>query len=340
MSIYYDKKRDQYQVNVMRNGISYRKWFRDKNEALKWETYIKTSNPKTLADSKTPLGKWMIIFLERYKKPYLQETSYKRVKQTAAHLAPLSRYPIGEIPTAVILDLYAALLEKLSDESVSKVHKLLKSALMRAWEEKMIFDKPMTNVKAPKITKKPVQVFSKDEIERIKATLTESNKDLLIYTLMVTGARPGELLALRPLAVREKSIYICENKKNLSGQVFGSPKTSAGTRTVPITPTLAKKLRTAHSFVFHTVNDTAYDARNINRYWQSFLKRAGVEYKELYTLRHTFATQLLAKGIPITEVARILGHKDPHVTLTRYAGFIEGYDDIITNKLEEIYGAG
>lgn len=51
---------------------------------------------------------------------------------------------------------------------------------------------------------------------------------------------------------------------------------------------------------------------------------AGVEGLELKQLRHTAATKMLAAGIDVVTVARILGHADPSTTLRFYGGFIEG----------------
>jgi len=42
----------------------------------------------------------------------------------------------------------------------------------------------------------------------------------------------------------------------------------------------------------------------------------------VYDLRHTFATLLLNKGVPITYVSAQLGHADPTTTLTWYAHYL------------------
>jgi integrase len=46
----------------------------------------------------------------------------------------------------------------------------------------------------------------------------------------------------------------------------------------------------------------------------------------LHSLRHFVATQLLARGLPVTQVAQFMGHKDPSVTLDLYAN--HAVDDI------------
>ncbi len=57
----------------------------------------------------------------------------------------------------------------------------------------------------------------------------------------------------------------------------------------------------------------------------ALMKRLGLPYT-LHSLRHFVATQLLARGLPPTQVARFLGHKDPSVTIDLYANHI--VDDV------------
>lgn len=46
----------------------------------------------------------------------------------------------------------------------------------------------------------------------------------------------------------------------------------------------------------------------------------------LHSFRHFVATQLLVRGLPVTQVAQFMGHKDPSVTLDLYANHI--VDDV------------
>jgi integrase len=44
-------------------------------------------------------------------------------------------------------------------------------------------------------------------------------------------------------------------------------------------------------------------------------RAAGLPHVSLHGLRHTFASIAIAEGMPITHVAKLLGHKDPEITL-------------------------
>ena len=52
--------------------------------------------------------------------------------------------------------------------------------------------------------------------------------------------------------------------------------------------------------------------------WNRTRKEAGIEDVRVHDLRHTVASQAVAKGVALSTVARMLGHSDPKMTL-RYA---------------------
>ena len=66
------------------------------------------------------------------------------------------------------------------------------------------------------------------------------------------------------------------------------------------------------------------------------LKKANVQARPLYNLRHTFASQLISKGVDIVWVSKMLGHKDVSITLKVYTKYIQEEDDIRLKKIAEI----
>jgi hypothetical protein len=60
----------------------------------------------------------------------------------------------------------------------------------------------------------------------------------------------------------------------------------------------------------------------------------------LHTLRHTHGSQLLAAGVPLTDVSKRLGHTNPHVTATVYAHVMPGHDDLAADVWEKFQKQG
>jgi len=55
-------------------------------------------------------------------------------------------------------------------------------------------------------------------------------------------------------------------------------------------------------------------------------RRAGLRQCGVKTLRHSYASGLLAMGAPITQVQHLLGHSNPGVTLRVYSHWIASED--------------
>ena len=60
----------------------------------------------------------------------------------------------------------------------------------------------------------------------------------------------------------------------------------------------------------------------------------------LHTIRHSFGSQLLAAGVPITEVSRRLGHSTPQTTMRVYAHALPDQDAEAAEKWEQFQKAG
>jgi integrase len=70
------------------------------------------------------------------------------------------------------------------------------------------------------------------------------------------------------------------------------------------------------------VNDF-YDSKNIrDGLWKKVLKKAYVKYRTIYQTRHTFCSINLQNGEDLIWVSRILGHKNPRITLEKYSKYI------------------
>jgi len=100
------------------------------------------------------------------------------------------------------------------------------------------------------------------------------------------------------------------------GSKFVEPETSAGQRTVPLSGWLVKELK-AHrertggtGLVFANGNGRPHNPSNLRRdVWIPLLKRAGVPYRDMYSLRATFATMAHASGEEAFNVSRMMGHR-------------------------------
>ena len=105
--------------------------------------------------------------------------------------------------------------------------------------------------------------------------------------------------------------------------LFTQPKTSAGTRIIPLLPTMVDMLKTLraddgsnpHGLVFHNPTGTPFSQEQDQRMWRQLLKDAGLPHSPQHSIRHSTATLLLEAGVDSHITQQVIGHST--VTMTR-----------------------
>jgi integrase len=137
-----------------------------------------------------------------------------------------------------------------------------------------------------------------------------------------TGLRLGELRALRFSDVSLPGRKLVVRRAAWNGTV-GSPK-GGRPREVPLSEEVLSLLRamprpaSASELVFGHPSGRMY-SRNEMKWplWRA-CKAAGLRKIGWHVLRHTFASQLVMRGVPLKAVQELLGHRDIRTTM-RYA---------------------
>ena len=148
---------------------------------------------------------------------------------------------------------------------------------------------------------------------------------VLILAAAFTGLRQSELIGLRWKDVDLESQRIRVRNAVVRGEHSGEGKSDLSTRrSVPMTERLRSELerwRDRSSFdheddlVFaHPHLGTPLDRTKVTRRFQAACSRAGAPVIRFHDLRHTFATQLAASGVPLRALQEFLGHADLKTT--------------------------
>ena len=147
-------------------------------------------------------------------------------------------------------------------------------------------------------------VFSKGEIEKIIATISNLKHRTMITTIYATGIRLNEVLSLIPEDIdKEKKIISIPGGK---GKID---------RTVPLSPALEARLDSYYrcyspkTYLFEGLNGKRYSARSIQKVLKHALVKANIEKNAgIHSLRHSFATHLLESGTELRIIQERLGH--------------------------------
>ena len=77
----------------------------------------------------------------------------------------------------------------------------------------------------------------------------------------------------------------------------------------------------------------------IRSYQASFsilLRDLDIPHRGFHSLRHTFATRSIECGMDVKTLSEILGHKNPTVTLKRYAHSLIGHKRAMMNLVGKL----
>lgn len=106
-------------------------------------------------------------------------------------------------------------------------------------------------------------------------------------------------------------------------------KTSRSIRDIPmfeaVKPYLESQKKISKSLYLFDYNKVfIQDVSFFKRRWHQLIKECAIEYRKLYSTRHTFITAMLnSEKFKIMEIAAIVGHTSPEMIMKNYAGFIK-----------------
>ena len=355
------------------NGVQKAKRFpfteQGKREAKKFQKEInKKKSDGVLITTTYTVASWIEEYIQTYKVNGLRDSSLLILVQTfnKIEVSPIANIPLDKLNGAMVQNFYNMLAETWTDingkehqpiasSTISKVHKLLAAAYKKAVQLRIIGLNPMDTVESVRPHYKEKGVFTWREIGRIfraidKIAANKSNTRqrydfrLIFMLLLETGCRVGELLALRweDINFNKREIRIHATKVR-DKQEFNDTKTKAGNRFVPIlSDKLLARLKNyrkkdsiikMQGFIFEDSSGGAMEYRRITGYWKRIKEITGI-VGNVHMFRHTFATYLLEKGIPVAEVSRILGHADATITYGMYVHAIPNYNQRIIEQFQ------
>ncbi len=124
--------------------------------------------------------------------------------------------------------------------------------------------------------------------------------------------------------------------------MLAPPKTASSHRTIPLAAvvpdSLADHLRRHPAgpgdFVLRSPAGLPVDADRFGQQWRRACRQAGVPGLGYHSLRHTFASTLLSRGVSVKAVADWLGHANPAITLSTYAHLMPADEEVARAVLD------
>lgn len=225
--------------------------------------------------------------------------------------------------------------ESWNDSNISALKKLerLRTACAFWLESGWIAQNYAKSLRPPKVTAPPTLPFTQEEIadllgaiSRLGGTdLTRLRMHTLILTLRYSGLRIGDAVRLHESRIHGTRIRLYTQK--------------TGTHVdVPVPAFLIARLAElprARGFYFVSGDgSSATNAGNYRRTFRRLAKLANLEGAHPHQFRDTFAVSLLQEGVPIEDVAELLGHRDVRITQKHYAPWVKSRQDALERSVE------
>ena len=229
---------------------------------------------------------------------------------------------IGDIKASSVeskhMEFFLSSKKKATQWSMLKYYRAINSIYNHAIRLELLNENPFKKVIPPRPAPVPPLYMSVDDIQNIFKIMNPSFRRLCTFAL-VTGMRMGELLNLKwehidlankRVLVQNTRTFYTKNKRN---------------RVIPLSDIAISVLAEIHErreYVFMT----ELNLRWTENYATHMFKRCVLNAKlnpryHFHTLRHTFASWLVQKGVNIYEVKELLGHSN--ITTTQIYAHLE-----------------
>ena len=199
----------------------------------------------------------------------------------------------------------------ISDSTLKGTREIFSSFFGWAYREGLIPSNPSGNLNTIKCRKEVRLPYSDVDIERLKEACTTTRDKAIIAFLISTGCRIGEVCGLNRRDI---------DFQNLECTVLGKGNKE---RTVYLDSVAAMQLqkypgerKDNATALFVGKGSERLHPGGVRKRLNEIGERAGVENVHPHRFRRTLATNLINHGMPIQEVANILGHEKIDTTMT------------------------
>lgn len=247
----------------------------------------------------------------------------------------------------------------LSNKTVLHHHRLISSILATAVQWQVILYNPCDRVKPPKVEHTEAVYLDEHQTAELLELLQaeELQNRVMITLLLFTGLRRGELLGLEwndidfannLLHIKRSSLYLSDK-----GIFTDETKNETSTRTIKISVSVMELLREFKTWqteqrlmigsqwqpsnrLFTAWNGKPLHPDTLSGWFSDFIRKSNLPHITIHSLRHTNATLQIAAGVPLTTVAKRLGHANTTTTARIYAHAIRSADEAAAETLENI----
>jgi integrase len=226
--------------------------------------------------------------------------------------------------------------------------KFVRAVFAAAVADHRIARSPFVRITLPRHEQERLVPLTVEQVDLLSRTVRPRYRAMVIAQSGL-GLRIGELLALRVEDVdflRRTVRVEHQIDKRTRGRV--PPKTPRSRRTIPL-PTVVSEALAEHIRQFPPANGLLFHTSTGLPFWHDYYSNkvfapAVVRAKlpsgtTTHSLRHAYASWLLAAGESVVAVAERLGHENATLVLTTYGHLVPGSDDRTRKAIDATWNA-
>lgn len=192
--------------------------------------------------------------------------------------------------------------------------------------------------------KKHIDYWTIEEFNLFIEAVEDIKHKTFFSMLYYTGARKGEIRALRWTDISEDYKTININKTDYNG-VVTTPKSAAGEREVLLPNLMSEQLKEYREYyektqifkndyvVFGAFYKSVSDS-TVDRWYDKYVKLAKIKHRiRIHDFRHSHASHLINLGAPPLVVSQRLGHSDASLVLNTYGHLYPSTQESIMDLL-------
>ena len=183
-----------------------------------------------------------------------------------------------------------------------------------------VVDLGRDRIKIAKGSEKPVEVYSDELVEKLMFHLEKSNNmrdKVVVQVLLLTGVRVSELCGIK---IRDIDFLSHQLKVIGKGGKYREIPLKVELVEIVKQYLLVRKQNKHNQSEYLLLGQRGALGRDaINRILTRITKEAKLSQKlKPHACRHTFCTNLIRKGVPITTVSKLVGHSSLETTMRAY----------------------
>lgn len=228
-----------------------------------------------------------------------------------------------------------------SPSTINNVLSPLRVIFRQARRRGEVQSDPMGDLEVPASRGRRERFATRDEVRSLIAALPREEDRAFWGVAFYAGLRRGEIVALRWSDIHESEIDVVRSWCDKTRR-FKDPKTTQGTRLVPLPPRLrdllaehrlASSPADSDSLVFANRAGNPAETRSFLASAKRAWTAAGLNTYTPHEARHTYASLAAQAGIPIADLSNYLGHASISITMDRYRHIYPEARDQASEKL-------